>query len=128
MNLQIDELFQQAQIKSQIDAMRDQSDNITWEYECDHEVLLERLEELIIRKDAAIVQVQNRMDQQVALKQREINNAADKLATAKQELKSIKKKTKLSEADKVMALQEKISYTQEQNKELQREFKMLKRQ
>ena len=47
MNLQIDELFQQAQIKSQIDAMRDQSDNIHWEYECDHEALLERLEELI---------------------------------------------------------------------------------
>ena len=51
------------------------------------------------------------MKQQVGLKDREISNATDKLASAKQELKSVKKKTKLSETDKVLALQEKISYT-----------------
>ena len=51
------------------------------------------------------------MKQQVNLKDREINNAADKLATVKAELKQTKKKSKLSETDKVLALQEKIAYT-----------------
>ena len=44
------------------------------------------------------------MSQQIALKQREINNASDKLENAKKELKSVKKKTKVSEADRILAL------------------------
>ena len=91
--------------------MRDQSENIQWEYECDHEALLERLDDLIKRKEQAIEGVKDRMNQQMALKQREINNASDKLQNAKIELKTVKKKTKVSEADKILALQEKISYT-----------------
>ena len=51
------------------------------------------------------------MKQQLNLKDREIGNAADKLATTKQELKQTKKKTKVSETDRVLALQEKIAYT-----------------
>ena len=43
--------------------MKEQSDQITWEYDCDHEVLLERLEELIQRKDQAISGVRDRMKQ-----------------------------------------------------------------
>ena len=31
--------------------MRDQSENIQWEYECDHEALLEKLDDLIRRKE-----------------------------------------------------------------------------
>ena len=50
MNLQIDELFQQAQIKSQIESMREQNTVAVEEYECDHEAVIERLEELIKRK------------------------------------------------------------------------------
>ena len=91
--------------------MRDQSENIQWEYECDHEALIERLDDLIKRKEQAIEGVKDRMNQQMALKQREINNASDKLQNAKIELKTVKKKTKVSEADKILALQEKISYT-----------------
>ena len=49
-NLQIDELFQQAQIKNQIDSMREQNYGAVEEYECDHEAVIERLEELIKRK------------------------------------------------------------------------------
>ena len=84
--------------------MRDQSENIQWEYECDHEALLEKLDDLIRRKEQAIDGVRDRMNQQIALKQREINNASDKLQNAKMELKSVKKKTKVSEADKILAL------------------------
>ena len=50
MNLQIDELFQQAQIKSQIDAMREKDSSTVEEYDCEHEAMIERLQELIKRK------------------------------------------------------------------------------
>jgi len=35
-NLQIDELIQQAQVKNQIDAMREHDQGIVEQYECDH--------------------------------------------------------------------------------------------
>ena len=112
-NLQIDELVQQAQLKAQMDAMRENDPSlIEQKYECDHEGTIERLEDLIKRKfciydyltmakpfvmfigkEQAIVQLQNRVDDQVALKEREISNASDKLKTAKKELKSMKKKS-----------------------------------
>jgi len=67
------------------------------------------------------------MDSQIALKEREISNCSDKLKTARLELKSVKKKTKMSEGDRLIALQEKISVTTEQNKEYEKELRMLKR-
>ena len=44
------------------------------------------------------------------MKEREISNCNDKLKTAKIELKSIKKKSKMTEGDRLVALQEKITY------------------
>ena len=68
------------------------------------------------------------MEHQIALKERELNNANDKLKTARIELKSLKKKSKATEGDRLLALQEKITYTLEQNKELEKELRMLKQQ
>jgi len=62
------------------------------------------------------------------LKEREISNASEKLKTAKKELKSMKKKSQMTEADRLMALQDTITHTAEQNRELDKELKMLKRQ
>jgi len=44
------------------------------------------------------------MHNQVAIKEREIANSDDKLITSKKELASLKKKTVLTENDKMMAL------------------------
>ena len=74
------------------------------------------------------MQVQDRMESQIALKDREISNCSDKLKTAKIELKSVKKKTKMTEGDRLVAMQEKITYIAEQNKEYEKELRMLKRQ
>lgn len=68
------------------------------------------------------------MESQIALKEREISNCNDKLKTAKQELKSVKKKSKMTEGERLIALQEKITFTNEQNKEYEKELRMLKRQ
>ena len=51
------------------------------------------------------------MHNQVAIKEREISNANDRLATSKKELAGLKKKTILTETDKIMALEDKIKYT-----------------
>ena len=72
--------------------------------------------------------MQDRLESQITLKEREISNANDKLKTARIELKSMKKKSKMTEADKLIAMQEKIAYTIEQNKELEKELRLLKRQ
>ena len=40
----------------------------------------------------------------------------------------MKKKSKMTESDRLMALKDKIAYTTEQNAELVKELKMLKRQ
>ena len=69
-----------------------------------------------------------RIASQISLKEREINNANDRLKTAKKELKSLKKKSQLTQGDKLVTLQEKIMKTTEQNKELERELRLLKRQ
>lgn len=61
------------------------------------------------------------------MKEREISNAGDKLKNAKKELKSMQKKEKMTEADRLMALQDKIHHQVEQNKELEKELRMLKR-
>ena len=51
MNLQIDELIQDAQLKAQIDAMRENDpSSVEQKYECDHQGTMERLEDLIQRK------------------------------------------------------------------------------
>jgi hypothetical protein len=49
------------------------------------------------------------MESQINLKEREISNANDKLKTARKELKVLMKKGKMTEADRLIALQEKIA-------------------
>jgi len=107
--LELDELIQQRQVKLKIDAMRSNDPALVErQYECDHEGTIERLTELIKRKEQAIFSLQERVSDQMQVKEREMANANDRLKTAKKELKAMNKKSQMTDSDRLMALQEKI--------------------
>jgi hypothetical protein len=66
------------------------------------------------------------MENQIAVKDREIDNANAKLNVHRRELQSLQKRTVMSEADRIAQLQEKTQTVQNTNKELARELKALK--
>lgn len=51
MNLHLDELIEQKKAKDQIEDMRAANEPVVEEYECDHESVIERLKDLIKRKE-----------------------------------------------------------------------------
>ena len=86
------------------------------------------MEIMIQKKQASIDATYQRMHQQVAVKDRELQNTKDRLSTAKKELNSLQKRSAMTEADKIIALEEKIRATLDHNKELSKEVKLLKKQ
>lgn len=102
--------------------------HVELEYECDHEGFILRLQETITKKEQAISSLHDRIQNQIAVKEREILNANDKLAVAATELNSLKKKARMTETDRILELEQKIRTTVESNKDLEKEIKFLKKQ
>ena len=96
------------------------------EYECDHEGLIRRLQDLIEKKQKMIDSLTSRITTQVKLKRQECSNANDKLVTAKRELATLKKNGVKTEGERIADLEEKIKAQVELNQELSKEFRSLK--
>ena len=67
------------------------------------------------------------MDNQIKGREREIAHTTEKIGQAQFELKKLTKKSTQSEADKLQAMERKITNTEFKSKELLKEIKMLKK-
>ena len=100
---------------------------VTYEYACGHESEIIAMKRKIEQTDKAIETSYERLQQQVAVKEREIHNAQDKLTTSKKELDGLHKRKKQNDSQNVVSLNDKVKRVTQENKELQLELISLKR-
>ena len=80
-----------------------------------------------IDRDSEIRKVQERTEQQVRLKEKEILSTSDKIQQAKKDLNSMLKRSKMTESEKVVELEQKIVGVEMKTKDVIKEIKNLKK-
>ena len=116
MSIETDDLIRLLQMKQQRDALEEMTQEESQEYECDHESHIERMRSLIIKKESQTDTLQERLQNQISIKTREVDNAEANLRTAKKDLESVTKRNNVSETDKLLDLQDNVHFQIEENK------------
>lgn len=129
MSIETDDLIKQLQLKQQKEALEELTqEEESLEYECDHEKHIDQMRSLIIKKEQQSDSLQDRLQNQITIKSREVENAEVNLKNAKRDLESVTKRNNVSETDKLLDLQDQVFLLVEENKQLKMELARLKRQ
>eukprot|EP00347_Sterkiella_histriomuscorum_P000706 403374819 len=95
--------------------------------DCGHHAQIERLQNQIQQREDETKKVRDRMQGQLKVKEREINNTLDKIQMSKKELVQNQKKQQMTESERVVDLEQKIIGIELKNKDLNKEIKQLKK-